>query len=291
MKNSTKYTINTVKGCNDYFDIETSNPLVSVIDLSKIKISKCECQCLDFYAVICCITDDDSDSAGYIQFVSPSHASCCDKAISQMKRGWMLVFHPDLLEDTLLTRRMAEYSFFESPTSKVVQLSERERDTIVNCMLSIRDELSNEMDRYSKRILVSGIAVLLSVSMRYAERQATANTTSNKNVVVRLNTLLNYYASLPGEGKTLPTVAECARELNISANYLGDLMRNQAGCTAKEYIQQFIVNEAKIQLSRRTLTVNQIAYNLGFKYPHHLTRLFKRMTGITPNEYRAMAKR
>lgn len=270
--------LDTIEQCNAYFGIETSHPMVSIIDLTQVRsVSIAEAK-LNLYAVVC--------TSGHVKFYAPGHISMSHNYNSLNIGGWILIFHPDLLEDTLLARRMSEYAFFDNRGDHALNVSEEETDTITKCILSIREELRNDTDRYSRRILVAGIAVLLSICMRYAERQPALNITSNKNVVARLNTLLNYRISHPTEDKVLPSVAECARELGIAPNYLGDLVRKQAGCSAKQYIQNYIINEVKLQLSRSTLTVNQIALDLGFKYAHHLTRLFKRMTGITPNEYR-----
>lgn len=270
--------IDTIEQCNAYFGIETSNPMVSIVDLSMVRRVNIEEAKLNLYAVVC--------TSGHVKFYAPGHITHSYRYDSLQIGGWILIFHPDLLEDTLLSRRMSEYAFFDNRFDQPLNVTEIEVMAINNCILSIKEELRNDTDRYSRRILVAGIAVLLSICMRYAERQPSLNITSNKNVVPRLNTLLNYRISHATEGKELPSVAECAQELGISPNYLGDLVRKQAGCSAKQYIQTFILNEIKSQLSRTNLTINQIALELGFKYAHHLTRLFKRMTGITPYEYR-----
>lgn len=297
-QNNDYIILDTIEQCNYYFGLGTSNPLVSIIDLSTITTKKHTSHLLNLYGVICNITPacctnttDLEHNSGYIKFFSPGYLGSHYVSHNNYVNGYLLIFHPDILEDTLLARRMNEYSFFDSPSGSTVWLSETERNIIINCIMSIREELSNEIDRYSKRIIVAGIAVLLSLSMRYSARQHKDKAISNNNIVARLNTLLNYYISLPSDDKELPSVARCAHELNISANYLGDIVRKQAGCTAKEYIDQFIISEVKLQLIRSTQTINQIAYNLGFKYPHHLTRLFKRLTGVTPLEFRNNADR
>ncbi|MBQ8366269.1 MAG: AraC family transcriptional regulator [Alistipes sp.] len=270
--------LNTIERCNAYFGIAMSHPMVSIVDLSKVRRVDIAEVKLNLYAVVC--------TSGHVRFYAPGHISKRYNYDSLNIGGWILIFHPDLLEDTLLAQRMSEYAFFDNKVDAALQVTESETAVINNCILSLKEELRNDTDRYSRRILVAGIAVLLSICMRYAERQPMLNITSNKNVVARLNTLLNYRISHPSEDKALFSVAECARELGISPNYLGDLVRKQAGCSAKQYIQNHMLNEVKLQLSRSNHTVSQIAIDLGFKYAHHLTRLFKRMTGITPNEYR-----
>ncbi|MBQ8494022.1 MAG: AraC family transcriptional regulator [Alistipes sp.] len=280
--------IDTIAKCNAYFGIETKHPLVSIVDLSTVSDIDIDQAQLHLYAVVCASLD--GNISGHVRFYAPGHKIGSYNYNSLDIDGWILIFHPDLLEDTLLARRMSEYAFFDCKNSTTLHIDKHEIRTINNCMLSLREELQNDTDRYTQRILVSGIAVLLSICMRYAEHHTSPIMTSNKNVVARLNTLLNFRISHSMTNSELPSVAECARALGISANYLGDLVRKQAGCTAKEYIQNYIVNEAKIQLSRSSRTINQIALDLGFKYAHHLTRLFKRITGMTPNQYRMREK-
>lgn len=279
--------IDTIEKCNRYFGVETLHPMVSIIDLSQVRSIDITSVRLDLYAVVCAIPDmSEGKTKGHVRFFAPGRISYNYAYESLQIGGWILIFHPDLLIDSMLAQRMTEYSLFDIPTSDGLALDDDEISVIKACMLSLREELKVATDRYSSRILISGISVLLSICMRYAERHTCNNSITANNVVARLNTLLNYHLMLPTEAKELPSVAFCARELNISANYLGDLVRKQTGYSALDYIQRFVVNEVKRQLVRTTLTINQIAYNLGFKYPHHLTRMFRRIVGLTPSEFR-----
>ena len=77
--------------------------------------------------------------------------------------------------------------------------------------------------------------------------------------------------------------------MNLSANYLGDLLKKETGYSAKDQINNFIVDKAKtLLLSEAAESVSGIAYELGFNYPHYFSRLFKSKTGMTPQEYRQM---
>ncbi len=79
-----------------------------------------------------------------------------------------------------------------------------------------------------------------------------------------------------------------ADELHLSANYFGDLIKKETGKSAKEYIQDKIIDVAKNKTFDAGKTVNEIAYELGFKYPQHFTRMFKKSVGVSPNEHRLM---
>ena len=67
------------------------------------------------------------------------------------------------------------------------------------------------------------------------------------------------------------------------------LIKKETGKTAQEYIQLKLIDAAKDRLLDPSRTVGQVAYELGFQYPQHFTRLFKKVTGQTPNAYRTRA--
>ena len=110
-----------------------------------------------------------------------------------------------------------------------------------------------------------------------------------KGILERFENLLNdYFQSDKPQTIGLPSVAWCASELNLSANYFGDLIKKETGKTAQEYIQSKLIDVAKEKIFDQSKSVSQIAYELGFKYPQHFTRLFKQRVGQSPNEYRSL---
>jgi AraC-like DNA-binding protein len=109
----------------------------------------------------------------------------------------------------------------------------------------------------------------------------------NKGILERFEEFLNgYFSSNKPVNIGLPSVSYCAGELNLSANYFGDLIKKETGITAQEYIQSKVIEVAKERIFDHNKSISEIAYNLGFKYPQHFTRLFKQKTGVTPVEYR-----
>lgn len=200
--------------------------------------------------------------------------------------GWSLTFDSALIENTPLANRMVEYPFFNENTSTSLSLSATERSMIISCMQSLAKELQTPEDRFSARILAAGIAVLLSLSMRYYERQRNVHKDSADIIIERLGKLLAGYVG--GDRTTIsdiPSVASLAEALHISSNYLGDVVR-KLHCSAHHYIRRIIVQEAKRRLVYTTTPIGEISYDLGFKYPHHFTRVFRREEGVSPNQYR-----
>ena len=77
-----------------------------------------------------------------------------------------------------------------------------------------------------------------------------------------------------------------AEQLHLSANYFGDLVKKETGKSAQEYIQLKVIDIAKERMFDTTKSISEIAYELGFRYPQHFTRLFKKCVRQSPNEYR-----
>lgn len=160
---------------------------------------------------------------------------------------------------------------------------------VLECFRKIQFELSHSVDKHSKKLIVSNIELFLNYCLRYYDRQFFTRDHVNTRLIEKFEVLLNDYlhSGTPLE-KGVPSVAFFATELHLSANYFGDLIKKETGRTAQEYIQLKLIDAAKELLFDHDRSVSQIAYELGFKYPQHFTRLFKQSVGITPNEYRAL---
>ena len=204
-------------------------------------------------------------------------------------KGYALMFHPDLIHGTSLGRHIQDYTFFGYQSNEALHLSERERKIILDCFSKIEYELEHAIDKHSKRLIVSNIEMLLNYCVRFYDRQFITRDNVHKGILERFENLLNdYYQSDKPQTIGLPSVAYCASELNLSANYFGDLIKKETGKTAQEYIQSKVIDVAKEKIFDQSKSVSEIAYELGFKYPQHFTRLFKQRVGQSPNEYRSL---
>lgn len=147
--------------------------------------------------------------------------------------------------------------------------------------------IKRRIDKHSRSIITSNIEVLLNHCLRFYDRQFTTREAINHDVLVRFEELMGGYFDSNKPGQIgLPTVAWCADQLHLSANYFGDLIKKETDKTAMEYIHLAVINRVKDLLTSTGKTVSEIAYEVGFQYPHHMSRLFKKMSGYTPNEYR-----
>lgn len=291
--------MDTIHQFNESIGLETLHPLVSIVDYSKVKSLRHSRKNFGFYAIflkqIQCgdlmyghSTYDYQE--GTLVCVAPGQVSGTDDEKEILNpRGLALLFHPDLLQGMALGRKMRDYTFFSYEVNEALHMSERERQIIINCMAEIGEELGRSIDKHTRRIIVASIELLLNHCMRFYDRQFITRENLNKGVLSRFENLLDsYFESERPQRIGLPSVQYCADQLHLSANYFGDLIKKETGKSAQEQIQLTLISRAKSMFYDADKTVSEIAYELGFKYPHHLSRLFKKVTGHSPNEYRLM---
>lgn len=292
----------TVKDYNAINNHITLHPLVSVIDFSKskpwswpggnsIKVSYGmygvflkEIKCGDLkYG--CNYYDYEE---GSLVFISPGQIVEVENFGDDFQpEGYALLFHADLIHGTSLGRHIQDYTFFSYQSNEALHLSERERKIVLDCFSKIEYELEHSIDNHSKKLIVSNIELFLNYCNRFYERQFITRENVHKGILERFEHLLNdYFQTDKAHTIGLPSVAYCATELNLSASYFGDLIKKETGKTAQDYIQAKVIDVAKEKVFDMNKSVSEIAYELGFKYPQHFTRLFKQRVGQSPNEYR-----
>lgn len=291
---------NTVDEYNKAMGVETRHPLVTVIDYSKANHvgEYPEGHSFGYYTVF--LKEQKCSDMKYgrnyydyqegtLVFLAPDQIVRIENRLPHTPKGWALMFHPDLLRGTALGRAMKEYSFFSYEVFEALHLSEEERKTVLECFGNIASELNHSIDNHSQRLIVSNIELFLNYCIRFYERQFITRKHVNSDVLSRFENLLNdYFKSDLPQKHGLPSVKYCADKLNLSANYLGDLIKKETGKSAQEHVQLRLIEIAKEKIFEKQKSVSQIAYELGFEYPQYFSRLFKKRTGMTPNEYRGM---
>jgi AraC-like DNA-binding protein len=289
--------IDTVGQYNAYVGVDTLHPLVSVVNFDEVPTILHFRHYMGVYAVFLknikcgnitygCQPYDYED--GTLVFVSPGQIYGIDSEGKAIKpSGYALVFHPDLIRGTHLGKIIKDYSFFSYEVHEALHLSKKERKAIIDSLEKIAEEIEQNIDRHSKTLIVSNIELFLNYCTRFYDRQFITRNNVNKDILVRFETLLNnYFRSDKAKTEGLPSVAYCADQLHLSANYFGDLIKKETGNTALDYIQSKLIDEAKSKIFDAGRSISDISGELGFKYQQHFTRLFKQKTGFTPIEYR-----
>lgn len=295
---NTAYRLDTVGAYCDFFGVTALHPLVSVARFEDFGTFPGGTMVTDLYMIMYkdlhCGELRYGRSrydyqAGTLLFMSPGQVMGLNGRTPETpkSKGFALVFHPDFLYGTPLARLIRDYSFFSYDVNEALHMSEREKAIILNCINEITVELGSNIDRHTKQIVASYIETMLNHCSRFYERQFITREVSNRTTLGRLDRVLaDYFDRGMQESNGIPTVQYCAGEVCLSPNYFGDLVKRETGRTATEYIRNFIIDRAKTLLSEGEKNVSEIAYELGFRYPHHMTRVFKKVTGITPNEYK-----
>lgn len=291
--------INTISEYNKLVGLETLHPYVSIIDFEKtepfcffraqlgmytifLKDSKCGNMTYG------CGTYDYEE--GTLVFIAPGQVyGIEDKTEKKKGIGKAILFHPDLIHGTSLGKNIMDYTFFSYEINEALHLSTRERAIIDDCIENISFELEHPVDKHSKTLIVNYLELFLNYCKRFYDRQFITRNKVNVDVLAKFEKVLDdYFESnlLPENGT--PTVSYCASKLFLSSNYLGDLLKRETGKSALEHIQLKLITVAKGMILEETKSIGEIAYQLGFKYPQHFTRMFKKETGYTPNEYRSL---
>ncbi len=207
--------------------------------------------------------------------------------VSMSGKSYSLIFHKDFLIGTTLQDSIHKFGYFSYSVNEALHLSQKEENKIIQLFNNISDEYHNNIDEFSKEIIISNLDALLKYSERFYKRQFITRKVINNGILDRFNKLIeDLYSSNIGTELRIPKVEELAEGLNLTSRYLSDLLKNETGKTAIENIHLFLVNKSKELLLGSDFTVSEIAYQLGFEYPHYYSRLFKKSEGLTPTQFR-----
>ena len=228
-----------------------------------------------------------SPSEGSILAVEPGQIGGKeDDGVPITVSGWVLLFSPQLLRGTVLEDKMKDYPFFSYFATESLKMKPSEWGRITQLLIQLRHELQENADSAALRAVALGyIGLVLEYCKRIYLRQLSQEDKAAPDMLKRFHHLLRQYYL---DGKQLetgiPSVKFFADKMAYSARYLGDIIHKATGGTAIGYIHSFVIEQGK-NLLMNGYNVNETAHLLGFDYPHHFTRLFKRLTGMTPTEF------
>ncbi|QJD80721.1 helix-turn-helix domain-containing protein [Spirosoma rhododendri] len=284
------------------------HPLISVINLDQLdKSYDCEpvSLVLDFYSIALKRNPHskmkygqqtyDFDEGvlffiapGQVFSIEPAPASDRPAGANPVKSsGWIMLIHPDFLWNTPLARTIRHYDYFDYAVHEALFLSDKEEETMVGIIRSIQQEYQSAIDTLSRDIIVAQLEVLLKYAERFYKRQFITRSLTNNKLLDRLESTLDAYFARELLIETgLPTVQYVADALNVSPNYLSGLLKTLTGQSTQQHIHNKLIERAKAQLSTTDLSVNEIAYALGFEHPQSFSKLFKSKTSQSPVEFR-----
>jgi AraC family transcriptional activator of pobA len=276
------------------------NPLISIIDYSKIQhLPENNVSAIfDFYSIS--IKRDLNYKLSYGQqkydfdegimfFLAPGQVLKIEMEQNATLKhsGWMLLIHPDFFWNTSLAKNIKKYNYFDYSANESLFLSEKEESVLNNILENIKQEYHSNIDKFSHDIIIAQLEVLLNYADRFYQRQFLTRRKTNHKILENLEIILNDYFNVDKvNSEGLPTVDKVAKKLNVSSNYLSEVLKVLTGLNTQQHIHQKVIEKAKLKLSTTDLSATEIAYELGFEHPQSFSKLFKTKTNLTPLEFR-----
>lgn len=298
-KKSKILTINSISELYKLMGMpKPQHPLIGLIkleDTKAIDFSEPMNLVLNFYTISLkrCVGNKLKYGQGYydfdegmLAFMEPLQVISTDDNNSKAE-GWWLVFHPDFIRNYPLAKSIKEYGFFSYAVNEALHLSEKEESMMENIMKNIEQEYNHSIDNFSQDVMISHLELLLNYSNRFYNRQFITRKNLNNDLLTKLEKLLDdYFISDKVSAFGLPTVQYISDQLNLSPNYLSDMLRNLTGQSTQQHIHNKLIEKAKEALTSTNLSISEIAYQLGFEHPQSFSKLFKIKTDMSPIEYR-----
>ncbi|RGN50889.1 MULTISPECIES: AraC family transcriptional regulator [unclassified Bacteroides] len=292
--------LDSIDAYNKLYGLPTLHPLVTVVDLTKatstvnhVKMNYGVYALFLKQAANCTLKYGRQYydyQEGTIVCFAPGQLIGVDAEKDEIKKEvYGLIFHPDLIHGTALGQNISKYTYFSYEQNEALHLSEQEKTIVMDCLHKIQLEMEYPVDRHSKELLSVNIELLLDYCLRFYDRQFHTREKVNSDILRKFEQHLNeYFRNGESQKNGLPSVRFFAEKAYLSPGYFGDLIKKETGKTAQEYIQSKIIDLSKQYLLGTQQSIGEIAYSLGFQYPQHFSRLFKRYVGCTPNEFRTM---
>lgn len=294
--------INSISESHEFLGLEKpKHPLISVLrtksvlenfDVDNFKYSlglyqislKVNCPC----SIVSYGRNSYDFQEGTMIFTAPNQVLEFKKEEAvEDEKGWTLAFHPDLIRKSELAKNIEKFNFFSYASNEALHLSEEEQNTVTEIVAKIEKEISQNLDTHSQTLIISNLELLLNYCVRFYDRQFYTRTNLNQDIASHFEQLIKEYYQLEKQLELgIPTVQYFGDQMNMSSKYLSDLLKKESGQSTQDHIHKFIIEKAKTKLLSSKQSASQIAYSLGFEYPQYFSKIFKKKTTMSPNEFR-----
>ncbi|MEC4005842.1 helix-turn-helix domain-containing protein [Flavobacterium sp. SUN052] len=296
MRNNVPIILNSISELHRILALpKPIHPLVSVVNLDEITLVTDEILLTlvyNFYSI--CIKKGykgkmkygqnyyDFDE-GMMSFFAPGQVITTEITDDATVSGIWLIVHPDFIRNYPLSKKIKEFGYFSYAVNEALHLSEKEEEMIETLMKNIEKEYQSTIDTYSQDVIISQIELLLNYCNRFYNRQFITRKNASNELLISMENLLDTHFE---KETKLPTVQYLSDKLNVSTNYLNDMLKSLTGQTTQQHIHAKLIEKAKEKLTTTSLSVSEIAYELGFEYPQSFNKLFKSKTNFSPLEFR-----
>lgn len=300
MENNAPYRFRTVSAYHEFRGLPPpEHPLISVINFDSIILGQDEPDRIvsSFYTIalkrhpgarLKYGQQEYDFNEGVMLFMAPEQVFGVSGNIEEKPTGWMLLVHPDFLWNTPLSKNIKRYEYFDYAANEALFLSKKEEESIIGMLKNIEDEYHASIDNFSHDIIIAQLELLFSYAQRFYNRQFITRRIAHNMVVERLENLLNsYFEEETYQVKGIPTVQQVAECLHVSPKYLSALLKHVTGQSTQQHIQNKLIEKAKEKLSTGSMSVSEIAYDLGFEHPQSFSKLFRAKTNQSPTGFRS----
>ena len=300
MANQQPLRFKTISEFHDFRDLpKPEHPLVSVYNFEDLKYLNNEepkSLMLDFYSIA--LKRNANAKMRYGQqeydfkegvsiFLSPGQVFSIEGNAEMQHTGWSLLIHPDFLWNTPLAHKIKQYDYFGYAVNEALHLSDKEENMLIDIIKNIQQEYQSNIDKFSQDVIIAQIDLFLTYAERFYNRQFITRKISSHQILARLEKLLeDHFTDDSLKQKGLPTVQFIAEKLNVSSNYLSALLKTHTGQSTQQHIHNKLIEKAKEKLSTTTLSISEIAFELGFEHQQSFSKLFKTKTNTSPLEFR-----
>jgi AraC family transcriptional activator of pobA len=224
---------------------------------------------------------------GGLLFAAPNQIIGSNSDTAECSAGYTLLIHPDFFRNYPLAKKIRQYGFFSYSANEALHLSDKEKATIISIFKIIEDELSARIDDFSQDVIISQIELLLNYANRFYKRQFITRKAASNDLLQKLEDMLDeYFHNEKPLMQGIPTVQYLSEQLNISPSYLSDMLRSLTGQNAQQHIHNKLIEKAKEKISTTSLSISEIAYELGFEHSQSFSKLFKTKTNLSPLQFR-----
>lgn len=179
-----------------------------------------------------------------------------------------------------------EYRLFLTETvisNQPINVNSHNEEKLLCDTLNLLKTFEKNIPSFSKQILKSMFDVCLHLFMQIYEQAAEGHHKNN----LRPQLITRQFKSLLlSNFRIIKSPAEYAASLNITPAYLNEVVKSTTGYPVSHWIHQEIILEAKRSLFYTNSTVKEIAYSLGYSDPAYFIRVFKKVTDISPLQFR-----
>jgi AraC family transcriptional regulator, transcriptional activator of pobA len=225
--------------------------------------------------------------AGSFYFTIPGHMKSFNIEIPL--EGYMVTFTEKFLKENFTGDLFQLFPFLLNETTPVMRLNADISVEMASLFEVMIQEYKSE-STFKREILSNQLSILLfkTKALLQSHRVSIKSSSKSMELVNQFKTLLNenFTNLLAGKADKILSVKEIGTALHLHPNYLSNVIKEETGKGATSWMQDRTIAEAQFLLKNSRKSISEIAYSFGFTDSTHFAKFFKKITLLSPSEYR-----